>query len=149
MNNEAFTYEPRSEITGLRSFRPGPTQTGLCSHRKQELRRGRYRTCIWWNNNSVQCRSSKKGSWCVLEECAKDNHYARFHTHSHRCCREMHFISRLNIKFWQSQWSVKCRSRAPGHGVCSKSVSSTITIQRFILPAITATEKCTLFLGWT
>ena len=28
-----FTYEPRSEKTGLRGFRPGPTQTGLCSHR--------------------------------------------------------------------------------------------------------------------
>ena len=27
------TYEPRSEKTGLRGFRPGPTQTGLCSHR--------------------------------------------------------------------------------------------------------------------
>ena len=28
------TIEPRSEKTGLRGFRPGPTQTGLCSHRK-------------------------------------------------------------------------------------------------------------------
>ena len=27
-------YEPRSEKTGLRGFRPGPTQTGLYSHRK-------------------------------------------------------------------------------------------------------------------
>ena len=26
-------YEPRSEKTGLRGFRPGPTQTGLYSHR--------------------------------------------------------------------------------------------------------------------
>ena len=26
-------YEPRCEKTGLRGFRPGPTQTGLCSHR--------------------------------------------------------------------------------------------------------------------
>ena len=25
-------YEPRSEKTGIRGFRPGPTQTGLCSH---------------------------------------------------------------------------------------------------------------------
>ena len=32
--------------------------------------------------------------------------YARFHTHSHRCCREMYFNSRLDIKFGQSQWSV-------------------------------------------
>ena len=27
-------YEPRSEKTGLRGFRPGPTQTGLCNHRR-------------------------------------------------------------------------------------------------------------------
>ena len=25
-------YEPRREKTGLRGFRPGPTQTGLYSH---------------------------------------------------------------------------------------------------------------------
>ena len=37
-------------------------------------------------------------------------------------------------------------SRAPCHGVCLKSVSRTITNQGFILPAITAAEKCTLFL---
>ena len=28
------TYEPRCEKTGLRGFRPGLTQTGLCSHRR-------------------------------------------------------------------------------------------------------------------
>ena len=27
-------YEPRSEKTGLCGFRPGPTQTGLYSHRR-------------------------------------------------------------------------------------------------------------------
>ena len=27
-------YEPPCEKTGLRGFRPGPTQTGLCSHRR-------------------------------------------------------------------------------------------------------------------
>ena len=27
-------YEPRCEKTGLRDFRPGPTQTGLYSHRR-------------------------------------------------------------------------------------------------------------------
>ena len=26
--------EPRCEKTGLRGFRPGPAQTGLCSHRR-------------------------------------------------------------------------------------------------------------------
>ena len=29
-----ITYEPRSEKTGLRGFRPGPTQTGLYSSRR-------------------------------------------------------------------------------------------------------------------
>ena len=29
-----FIFEPRSEKTGLRDSRQGPTQTGLCSHRK-------------------------------------------------------------------------------------------------------------------
>ena len=28
------TYEPRSEKTGLRGIRPGPTQTGLYNHNK-------------------------------------------------------------------------------------------------------------------
>ena len=27
-------FEPRSEKTGLRGFRPGPTQTGLYNHRR-------------------------------------------------------------------------------------------------------------------
>ena len=30
------------------------------------------------------------GLWCLLEECVKDNHYARFHTPSNHCCREKH-----------------------------------------------------------
>ena len=30
----SFSFEPRSEKTGLRGFRPGPTQTGLYSHRR-------------------------------------------------------------------------------------------------------------------
>ena len=29
------TYEPRREKTGLRGFRPGPTQTGLYKLRKE------------------------------------------------------------------------------------------------------------------
>ena len=28
-------FEPRCEKTGLRGFRPGPTQTGPCSHRRR------------------------------------------------------------------------------------------------------------------
>ena len=30
----AMTFEPRCEKTGLRGFRPGPTQTGLYNHRE-------------------------------------------------------------------------------------------------------------------
>ena len=30
-----FTFEPRCEKTGLRGFRPGPTQTRLCNYRRQ------------------------------------------------------------------------------------------------------------------
>ena len=29
-----FSFEPRRQKTGLRGFRPGPTQTGLYSHRR-------------------------------------------------------------------------------------------------------------------
>ena len=31
---KTLSYEPRCEKTGLRGFRPGPTQTGLYSHRR-------------------------------------------------------------------------------------------------------------------
>ena len=88
-------------------------------------------------------------SWCVLEECFKGNYNARFHTHRYHCYREMHFISRRDVNFAKTQWSVKCRSRAPAHGAWLKSVSRTITMQGFILPAITAAEKCTLYLDST
>ena len=36
------------------------------------------------------------GSRCLLEECVKDNYYARFHPHSYHCCKEMKFIPRLD-----------------------------------------------------
>ena len=32
--SESLRYEPLCEKTGLRGFRPGPTQTGLCSDRR-------------------------------------------------------------------------------------------------------------------
>ena len=37
------------------------------------------------------------GSWCVLEECVKDNYYARFNTHRYHCYRELHFNFRLDV----------------------------------------------------
>ena len=39
------------------------------------------------------------GSRCLLQECVKDKYYARFHLHSYHCCREMNFISILNVNF--------------------------------------------------
>ena len=42
------------------------------------------------------------GSRCLLEECVKDNYYARFHPHSYHCCKEMKFIPRLNVNFLDS-----------------------------------------------
>ena len=79
----------------------------------------------------------------MLEEGVKDNYYARSHTHSYHACREMHFHSIL-----AKHWSGKCRSRAPGHVARLKSVSRTITMQDFILTAITPAEKCTFILFW-
>ena len=38
----------------------------------------------------------------MLEECVKDNYYASFHTHSYHCCREMNFLSALDIDFLNS-----------------------------------------------
>ena len=52
-----------------------------------------------------------------------------------------------DIKFGQSQWSMKCRSSAPCHSKCFLSVSRAIAMH--ILPPITAAEKCTLFLAST
>ena len=106
---------------------------------RQELRGGRYRTCLWWNNYSMQCRSSKK--WVMVF--AWRAVYARFHSNRHRCCRDMHFNSRLDIKFGQSQW----RSSALSHSKWFLSVSRAIAMH--ILPPITAAEKCTLFLDST
>ena len=42
------------------------------------------------------------GSRCLLQECVKDKYYARFHLHSYHCCREMNFISRLDVNFLDS-----------------------------------------------
>ena len=42
------------------------------------------------------------GSRCLLQECVKDKYYARFHLQSYHCCREMNFISRLDVNFLDS-----------------------------------------------
>ena len=42
---------------------------------------------------------------------------------------DMHFNSRLDKKFGQSQWSMKCRSSAPCHSKWFLSVSRAIAIR--------------------
>ena len=39
------------------------------------------------------------GSRFLHKECVKDNYNARFHPHSLHCCKEMNFISRLDVNF--------------------------------------------------
>ena len=41
-----------------------------------------------------------------LQECVKDKYYARFHLHSYHCCREMNFISRLDVNFLDSTQNI-------------------------------------------
>ena len=47
-------------------------------------------------------------------------------------------------KILTSQWSLTCRSRVPGKGVCLLSKSRTITLQGIIILATISTEKHTL-----
>ena len=52
--------------------------------------------------------------------------------------------TKLPRKNFQSQWTVKYRSRAPDLGVCLKGMSRTITMQCFRLAAISDVEKTKL-----
>ena len=80
----------------------------------------------------------------MLVEYVTDKYYARFHNPSYHKSRETHFSILLDIKFWQSQWSVTRRSRVPGLGACLLSKSRTITMQGFITLATITTENHTL-----
>ena len=46
------------------------------------------------------------GSRCLLQECVKDKYYARFHLHCYHCCRQMNFISRLDVNFLDSTQNI-------------------------------------------
>ena len=81
----------------------------------------------------------------MLED-LKVNYYARFHTHSYHCCREMHNNSRLEVKFCQSQWSEKCRSKGTRSRYMPEECFNGNYYARFIFAAITAAEKCTSIL---
>ena len=52
-------------------------------------------------------------SWCVVVKCIKDNKYSEYHSPRYHCCREMHFISRPEIKFSveHEMWVKGTRSR--------------------------------------
>ena len=50
----------------------------------------------------------------------------------------------FDIKIYQSQWTVKYRSRSAGQGPCLKGMSRTVTMQGFTLAAITDAEKTKL-----
>ena len=52
--------------------------------------------------------------------------------------------TKLQRKEFQSQWTVKYRSRSAGQGACFKGVSRTITMQGSTLAAITDVEKTKL-----
>ena len=56
------------------------------------------------------------GSRCLLEECVKDNYYARFHPHSYHCCKEMKFIPRLDVNFLHSTQNIDKVSGAWNEG---------------------------------
>ena len=52
--------------------------------------------------------------------------------------------TKLRRKNFQSQWTVKYRSRAPGQVACLKGMSRTITMQGFRLAAISDVRKTKL-----
>ena len=41
-----------------------------------------------------------------VQECVKHKYYARFNLHSYHCCREMNFISRLDVNFLDSTQNI-------------------------------------------
>ena len=55
-----------------------------------------------------------------------------------------------DVKFWQRQLSMKCRSRVQGHGACLLSMSRKMTMQGIMILAIKGTEKDILifYLTW-
>ena len=52
--------------------------------------------------------------------------------------------TKLRRKNFQSQWTVKYRSRALGQGACLKGMSRAITMQGFSLAGISDVEKTKL-----
>ena len=76
--------------------------TSLCKTRRKFSRQRKILT------KSVEREMKVKGtgSRCLLQECVKDKYYAWFHLHSYHCCREMNFISRLDVNFLDSTQNI-------------------------------------------
>ena len=83
------------------------------------------------------------GSRCLLQECVKDKYYARFHLHSYHCCREMNFISRLDVNLLDlTQKLTKSVERElKVKGTRSRFLLKECVKQGFILTANTAAKK--------
>ena len=71
-----------------------------------------------------------------LENFHPCNYYARLDTDSNDCCGILHCVS-LSLEHE--------KSRSPGHNAGN---TNTCTMQGLTLPAINATEKCTLTLSF-
>ena len=70
----------------------------------------------WTRSVEREMKVKGTGSRCLLGECVKDNYCARFHLHSYHCCREMNFISRLDINFLDSTQNIDKVSGAWNEG---------------------------------
>ena len=66
-----------------------------------------------------------RGIVCVGRVCYEQLLCKAWHAQQYSC-KETDFNARVDVKLRQSQWSVKCRSMAPGHSVCWKSMLRTI-----------------------
>ena len=70
----------------------------------QELRGGRSAPAFGEITTACNVGQAKKGHGACLK--SGQLVYARFHTRSHRCCREMYFNSRLNVNFLDSTQNI-------------------------------------------
>ena len=84
----------------------------------------------------------------MVEEYVYDNNYAGLHANCYHCYGEIHFTCSFGLI---SAKSMNCKIWAKdsllGQEVCLKSMSRTITMQEFMLTAITVSEKYTFVIA--
>ena len=107
---------------------------------RQELRGGRYRTCIGQSQQTVKYSSRAPGQGACLKGMSRTITMQGFRFAVISDVEK----TKLRRKKFQSQWTVKYRSRAPCYGACLKGMSRTITMQGFRLAAISDVEKTKL-----